>query len=178
MKVIQKINTKDIVAFNNYLLEKNLVYKISISILGSLSILLSVFSVVYELIVINTVKTETIIICSILFVIGIFALTALKPLLKLFLKLRIEKRKETIDDIEMIFDEAGIIYQYANHEKNKTEALPYTWTSINKVVEKKDYIYVHVNQYIVFFLIKEYCENKEELTTLLKEKLDNRYKTK
>ena len=42
MKIVQKINTKDLANFNSYLLDINISYKFSIIILGALSLILGV----------------------------------------------------------------------------------------------------------------------------------------
>ena len=178
MKIIQKIESNDLVKFNHYLLEKNISFKISTIILGLLSLVISIASVVYEIIKHGKVLTQTIIVCSILFVVGIFALFFLKHVLKAFVKRRVIKKNESIDDICVILNEAGFLWLYADEEKNKTEATPYTWTSILKAVEKEEHIYVHVNPYIILFIKKDACENLEEVTNLLKEKLTIRYKYK
>lgn len=178
MKIIQKINSKDLVSFNHYLLDKNISFRISTLILGLLSIIISIASIVYEIIKISKVMPLTIIICVILFILGVFAIFFLKPVLKVFVKKRVIKKNEQIDDICIVLNDAGFLWLYADEEKNKTEATPYTWNSIIKAVEKEEYIYVHVNQYIVLFIKKEACENVEEVTNFLKEKLTIRYKNK
>lgn len=178
MKIIQKINSNDLVKFNHYLLDKNVSFKVSTLILGFLSLIIAVASIVYEIIKIGSVLPLTIVVCAILFILGIFALFFLKTVLKFFVKKRVLKKDEHIDDICIELNEVGFLWLYAEDEKNKTEATPYTWNSIMKVVEKDEHIYVHINQYIVLFIKKESCENIEEVTNLLKEKLTYRYKDK
>ena len=177
MKIVQKINSKDIVEFNMYLLNKNLSFKLSIALLGVMSLVLGVASIVYELLTIQKVLTSTIIISTILIVLGVFALTGLKYLLKYFLKRRILKKNEQIDDIRVTLSEAGLLWEYEN-KPNKEEVLPYTWNSLIKVVEKEKYLYIHVNQYIILFIKRDACENLDEVKEFLKQKLEYRYKTK
>ena len=177
MKIVQKINTKDIVSFNMYLLNKNLSFKLSITLLGVMSLILGVASIVYELITIQKVLTSTIIVSVILIILGVFALTCLKSLLKFFLKKRIIKKNEQIDDIRVTLSDAGLQWEYEN-KPNKEEVAPYTWTSLIKVVEKEEYFYIHVNQYIVLFIKKESCDNVEEVREIFKDKLTYRFKTK
>ena len=98
MKIVQKINTKDLANFNSYLLDINISYKFSIIILGALSLILGVASIVFELIKIQTVLVPTIIISTLLIIIGIFAFTGLKPLLRTLIKKRVIKKNEQIDD--------------------------------------------------------------------------------
>lgn len=178
MKIVQKIDSNDLVKFNHYLLDKNISFKISTLILGLLSLIISIASIVYEIIKIGKVLPLTIVICVILFVLGIFAIFFLKPTLKFFVKKRVLKKNEKIDDIRISLEEAGLLWEYNDDEKNKTEATPYTWTSIMKAVEKEEYIYVHINQYIVLFIKKSSCDYLEETTSFLKEKLTIRYKYK
>lgn len=178
MKIVQKIDSNDLVNFNHYLLDKNISFKISTIILGLLSLIISIASFVYEIIKIGKVLPLTVVICVILFILGVFALFFLKPVLKYFVKKRVMKKNEKIDDIRISLEEAGLLWEYNEDEKNKTQGTPYTWTSIMKMVEKEEYIYIHVNQYIVLFIKKSSCENIEEVTTFLKEKLTTRYKCK
>ena len=49
MKIVQKIETNDLVEFNNYLLDINLSFKISTIVLGAVSLIISIASVVYEI---------------------------------------------------------------------------------------------------------------------------------
>ena len=112
MKIVQKINTKDIINFNTYLLEKNLSYKFSIIILGLLSLLLGVASIVYELLKIQTVYPSTIVISSLLIIIGVFAFTGLKPLLRVLLKKKIMKKNEQIEDIRVTLNETGLLWEF------------------------------------------------------------------
>jgi hypothetical protein len=178
MKIIQKINSNDLVNFNYYLLDRNLSFKLSKIVLGILSLVLGVASILYELIITNTVQTITIIISILLMLLGIFALVFLKPILKWGLKKRIIKKNESIDDICITLDQAGLLWLYANEEKNKKEATPFTWGSILKAVEKNEYIYIHVNQYVVLFIKKDSCEDFEAVKGYLKEKLTTRYRNK
>ena len=152
MKIIQKIESNDIVEFNYYLLEKNISFKVSKLILGLLSLVIAIASIVYEIVKTGKVLPLTIVVCSILILLGVFALFFLKKVLKLFLKKRIYKKNERVDDICVVLNEAGFLWVYAEEEKNKTEATPYTWTSIYKAVEKEEHIYIHINQYIVLFI--------------------------
>ena len=177
MKIIQKINTKDIINFNTYLLEKNLSYKFSIIILGLLSLLLGVASIVYELLKIQTVYPSTIVISSLLIIIGVFAFTGLKPLLRVLLKKKIMKKNEQIEDIRVTLNETGLLWEF-DQIPSKKEVLPYTWNSIIKACEKSDYIYIHVDAYVVLFIKKECCEDVNEVVSFLKEKLAQRYKNK
>ncbi len=178
MKIIQKINSSDLVNFNYYLLDRNLSFKLSKIVLGVLSLILGIASIVYELIVVGTVQTITIIISILLIVLGVFALAFLKPILKWGLKKRIIKKDERIDDICITLDDAGLLWLYANEEKNKKEATPFTWGSILKAALKGEYIYLHVNQYVVLFIKKDACEDFEKVKEYLKEKLTTRYKNK
>ena len=86
MKIIQKINSSDLVNFNYYLLDRNLSFKLSKIVLGVLSLILGIASIIYELIVAGKVQTITIIISILLIVLGVFALAFLKPILKWGLK--------------------------------------------------------------------------------------------
>ena len=70
------------------------------------------------------------------------------------------------------------MWLYANEEKNKKEATPFTWGSILKAALKGEYIYLHVNQYVVLFIKKDACEDFEKVKEYLKEKLTTRYKNK
>lgn len=178
MKIVQKINSNDLVKFNHYLLDKNISFKVSSLILGFLSLIIAIASIVYEIIKTGTVLPLTVIVCVVLFILGIFAIFFLKAVLKFFVKKRVIKKDEHIDDICIELNEAGFLWVYAEEEKNKTEATPYTWNSIMKAVEKEDHIYMHVNQYIILFIKKDTCENLEEVTNYLKEKLTYRYKNK
>ena len=63
MKIIQKIETNDLVNFNNYLLDKNLSFKVSTIILGAVSLVISISSVIYELIRTGTILPLTAVIC-------------------------------------------------------------------------------------------------------------------
>lgn len=178
MKIIQKIETNDLVNFNNYLLDKNLSFKVSTIILGAVSLVISISSVIYELIRTGTILPLTAVICSLLLILGIFIIFFLKPVLKAFIKKKVIKRNEQIDPIRITLNEAGFLWEYDEDEKNKTEATPYTWNSIYKAVEKENHIFMHVNQYIILFIKKESCENLEEVRSFLQEKLTFRYKTK
>lgn len=177
MKIVQKINTKDLANFNSYLLDINISYKFSIIILGALSLILGVASIVFELIKIQTVLVPTIIISTLLIIIGIFAFTGLKPLLRTLIKKRVIKKNEQIDDIRVTLSDAGLLWEFDNKPSEK-EINPYTWSSIIKACEKDEYIYIHVDAYVVLFIKKDACDNIQEVTSFLKEKLANRYKNK
>lgn len=178
MKIVQKIETNDLVEFNNYLLDINLSFKISTIVLGAVSLIISIASVVYEIARTNTVLPLTAVICSILLLLGIFIIFFLKPVLKKLIKKRVIKRNEHIDPICITLNEAGFIWEYEDETKNKTEATPYTWNSIYKAVEKDEHIFMHVNKYIILFIKKDSCENLEEMKNILQEKLTFRYRTK
>ena len=121
MKIIQKINSNDIIEFNHYLLEKNISFKISKTILGVLSLVIAISSIIYELIKTGKVLPLTIVVCLILFALGIFALFFLKLVLKYFVKKRVIKKNEHVDDICVVLNEAGFLWVYAEEEKNKTK---------------------------------------------------------
>lgn len=178
MKIVQKINSTDLVKFNQYLLDKNLSFKFSTYVLGALSLITSIASIVYEIVMTGKVGTLTIVICSILLVLGVFAIFFLKHVLKAVIKKRVLKKNEQIDPIRVTLSEAGLMWEYDNEEQNKTEAKPYTWNTIAKAVEKEEYIYIHINQYIVLFIKKNECVDLEETIKFLKEKLTIHYKYK
>ena len=52
------------------------------------------------------------------------------------------------------------------------------WNFPGGHVEKGEYIYLHVNQYVVLFIKKDACEDFDKVKEYIKEKLTTRYKNK
>lgn len=173
MQIKQKINTNDIIDFNYYLLEKNVSFTLSTLVLGILSLVLGTASIIYELLTEGKVLVVTIIISTLLIVLGLFALIGLKPLLKWSVKKRIIKRNDKIEEILVTMNDAGLTWQYLEKQEDVT---PYTWSSILKAESRKKHIYIHINQYIILFINKEACECVEEVEKYIESKLLNRYK--
>ena len=175
MRIVQKIETEDLVKYNKYLLSINVTFKASIIILSLLAIVFGAASILYELAINEKVLPITIVLSVILILLGILSLTVLKPILNKMIERKVRKRNEKIDDIAITMDEDGFKWEYADPEKNKREIAPYKWNEIEKMVEKETHIYVHINKYIVLYIKKDYCENLEDIKEFLKAKLTYRY---
>lgn len=175
MKIIQKIKTEDLVKYNQYLLSTNTTYKATTILLSLLAIVFGIASILFELLINETVLPITLISSIILIIIGIFALTGLDPIMRVIIKKKVIKSNKQIDDIAISIDEEGFKWEYAESEKNTRDVAPYKWNQIQKIVEKESYIYIHINKYIILYIKKEGLENLEEVKEFLKEKVTYRY---
>lgn len=175
MKIIQKIEEKDLIAYNQYLLTINTKFQASKLLLGIFAIVVALFNFIYDFIIYRTIQIPTLIFNSILIIVGILILLVLEPILKKIVKRRVIKSNQKIDDILVLFTSDSFKWEYADPSKNKRDVAPYKWDQIQKIVETKDYIYIHINKYIILYIKKENCSNILEVTMFLQEKVNNRY---
>ena len=175
MKIIQKIETDDLIKYNQYLLSINISFKLSTIFLSLLAIIFGVASIAFEFAINRTVLPVTLFLSFVLIILGTFTLFGFEPIMKQVVKKRVIKKDQKIDDIAITMDEEGFKWEYADSEKNTREVAPYKWNQIEKVVEKETHIYIHVNKYIILYIKKYGCESIEEVKELLKEKMTYRY---
>ena len=175
MKIVQKIETEDLIKYNQYLLSINIAFKLSTIFLSLIAIVFGAASIFFEYAIYGTVLSVTVYVSVALIILGTVTIFALEPIMKQVVKRRVVKKDQKIDDIAITINEDGFKWEYAEEEKNQREVAPYEWSQIEKIVEKENYIYIHVNKYVILYVKKQGCENIEDVKEFLKEKVTYRY---
>lgn len=163
IEFIETLTQTDMIEFNYYLLKSNKMIRINTIIIGVISIVLGIISMIVD----NTHTYLAGDIC--LIVVGLYALFLLIPTIKLGIKIKMSKNKQALDmkPIYCSIDDNEICYCFEDEKttlEKSSYAIPYG--SIQKAVQTKKFIYIHVNPQTIIIIKSSECPYLDEVISI------------